>query len=166
MAAPTLKTQKSTAAPSRVRRRLFLAGFALALLVALGASGWIVWTQWFQAKEAAASAPEPEASGFLPPVDAVYLRIPEVVAMLADPPHLARVGLVLECEPGGQTPPSEADLQRLAEEIRRWLASQRFDVLSGAVALWTMRAQVLAIARDLLPGSRIRDVLIKVFLLQ
>jgi hypothetical protein len=146
---------------------LFLAGFALALLVALGASGWVVWTQWLQATEAAAApAPEPEASGFLPPVDAVYLGIPEVVAVLADPPHLARVGLVLECAPGGNAPPSDADLQRLAEEIRRWLASQRFDALSGAAALWTMRARVLAIARDLLPGSRTRDVLIKVFLLQ
>jgi hypothetical protein len=169
MAAPAPKPQNSAQPlPSPTKRRLFLAGFAVALVVAVGASFWVVWTQWFRAE--AEAAPEParaEASGLLPPVDAVYLAVPEIVAVLADPPHLARIGLILECAPGGKAAqPSEADLQRVAEEIRRWLATQRFETLSGAVALWTTRARALTIARDVLPQSRIRDVLIRLFLLQ
>jgi flagellar basal body-associated protein FliL len=170
MAAPASKPQNSAPTPpSRAKRRLFLAGFAVVLLVAVGASLWVAWTQWLRAQEEPAHEPttQAEASDLLPPVDAVYLPVPEIVAVLADPPHLARLSLLLECTPGGKTAqPSEADLQRVAEEIRRWLASQRFETLSGAVALWTTRARVLAIARDVLPQSRIRDVLVRVFLLQ
>ncbi|MEK0084976.1 flagellar basal body-associated FliL family protein [Benzoatithermus flavus] len=172
MAESPSKSAQTGAAPApRSRRRLFLAGFAVALLGALGASGWVAWTQWLQPEPVGQDDKEPqahEAEGIrpLPSVEARYLPVPEIVAVLADPPHVARVGLTLEALPGKEPLPTEADLQRLGEEVRRWLASQNMADLGSAASMWTMRARVLAIARDLFPAARIRDVLVSGFILQ
>jgi hypothetical protein len=169
MAESSTKPAQATAPAPRGKRRLFLAGFALALLGALGASGWVAWTQWLAPAEPTHDGETPPAETGarpLPPVEAQYLPVPEIIAVLADAPHVARVGLTLEALPGKGPLPGEADLQRLAEEIRRWLASQSLADLGSAVGMWTTRARVLAIARDLFPDARIRDVLIGGFILQ
>lgn len=172
MAESSSKPAQAKAAPApRSMRRLGLAAFALVLLSALGAGGWVVWAQWLRPEAAAGGdeAPPAEAAAEkreLPPVDAQYLPVPEIVALLADAPHIARVGLTLEALPGKGSLPGEAELQRLSEEVRRWLASQTVADLGSAVGMWSTRARALAIARDLFPQARIRDVLISGFILQ
>jgi hypothetical protein len=167
---PSKPAQDGAAPAPRSKRRLMLAGFVVALLGALGTSGWVAWTQWLRPPPPPEEGQEPhaeaEAPHPLPPVDAQYLAVPEVVGVLANAPHIARVGLTLEALPGKAPLPGEADLQRLSEEVRRWLGSQNLADLGSAVGMWTTRARVLAIARDLFPEARIRDVLISGFILQ
>ena len=59
-----------------------------------------------------------------------------------------------------------AALQRIAEEVRRWVAAQASGELSSAVALWTIRGRTLAITRELYPELKARDVIIKNLLVQ
>jgi flagellar basal body-associated protein FliL len=146
-------------------RRLILIAAAAVLLLGGGGAGWYAWQAgWLggggQEHEAAA---EPDR---IAPLEAAYLPLPDLTVALADRPHLVRLGVTLETTPEGRGRIGDAETQRLAEEISRWLAAQTSDRLFGAVALWSVRGRTMALAKDLYPSLPVTDVLVRSLVLQ
>ena len=151
----------SEANPSK-RRRLAIIGAAAGALALLGAGGWFAYDRLLAGEEIAAAHP---ATPGRAPLDAVYTQLPDIVTGLPRAGNVARLGLVLETrrESGA---PAEPQVLRITEEVRRWVAAQEPTALEGPAALWTVRARSLAIARQLYPELGVRDVLIRVLLIQ
>jgi flagellar basal body-associated protein FliL len=145
------------------RRRLLIVGAAAAALALLGGGGWFAYDRFLAGDAAEVAAPGGPAAGA--PLDALFTQLPEITTGLPEARRVARLGLVLET--GRETPaPAEAQVLHITEEVRRWVAARDTAELEGPAALWTVRARSLAIARQLYPELAVRDVLIRVLLVQ